>query len=360
MASTDKDLNLKLAVSALFRALGYTVFQEVDLCTYCYQPKYARKQVTDFDVLGVHIDADFDVALAVAECKSLEERAMENLLKLNGVKQFFAADKAYFVQKKIDLNAREIGRELGIWVLDERNLAKLMAGVGVAQKPHVDLEKLVYEARSKAMSRQKEDLSKITDYLRYDFWTLPEHRNIINLIRLSQQASKHLDAAIEAHVIWVHQVATNLALAIIRLTGEVARHNIDDLQDGVLTRILGGPRERRDREALFDTVAKLVPDSRLTALPPYLDALVEMVARFINASSSAARVVACLDHLTRRLLVPGVDDIYGNPEEVYGTRSLKLARDVLYFLTAQAGIGRELVETSLTDQTQPVEPSTPT
>ncbi|MFA4910040.1 MAG: hypothetical protein WC649_03205 [Desulfobacteria bacterium] len=158
---------------------------------------------------------------------------------------------------------------------------------------------------------------------------------------------------------FTHQVATNLALAIIRLTGEVACRNIDDLQDGVLTRILGGPRERRDREALFDTVAKLVPDSRLTALPPFLDPLVEMVARFINASSSAARVVACLDHLTRSLLVPSVNDIYGNPEEVYGTRSLKLARDVLYFLIAQSGIAKELVEISLTDERQPIEPSTP-
>jgi hypothetical protein len=39
-------------------------------------------------------------------------KAMENLLKLNGIKEFFSADKAYFVQKRIDLNAREVGREL--------------------------------------------------------------------------------------------------------------------------------------------------------------------------------------------------------------------------------------------------------
>jgi len=349
VASTDKDLSLKLRVSALFRALGYTVFQEVDLCTYCYQPKYTRKQITDFDVLGVNIESDFAVLIAVAECKSVEERAMENLLKLNGTKEFFSADKAYFIQKRIDINAREVGRELGIWVLDERNLSTLMAGAGVSDTQHVDLESKVYNAKAKALGKQKADLSKITDYLRYDFWTLPEHRNIINLLKLGQQASKLLKPNKSEHIAIAHQLATNLALAIIQLTGEVVRHNVDDLKDGTLTRMLGGPRERRDREAIFDSVAKVLPDSRLTAVPPFLDQLIEVIARFVNASSNASKIVACLDHLTRRTLIKEVDDVYGIPDQMYGVRTLKLSRDVIHFLTTQTEISKDLFEKSLHD-----------
>ncbi len=349
MASTDKDLGLKLSVSALLRALGYTVFQEVDLCTYSYQPKYSRRQVTDFDVVAVRIEADFAIQVAVAECKSVTEEAMKSLLKLNGVKEFFGADKAYFVQKGIDINAREIGRELGIWVLDETNLATLMAGVGVLPSPHVELEREIYEEKVKSMSRQKEDLAKLTDYLKYDFWTLPEHRNIINLVRLSQQAVPYLDPGKQAHVIWGHQMAANLALAVIRLTGQVVRHNIDDVQDGTLTRILGGPRDRRDREVTVDTITRYVPDIGLTVYPVFLAALTGMVARFVNAAFAASGVVGCLDHLTRRLLVPRVDQVYGGPVDAYGARTVKLARDVLHFLIAETGLPKELFEISLED-----------
>jgi len=349
VALSDSDLNLKLAVSALFRALGYTIFQEVNLCTYSYQPKYSRKQITDFDVLGVRVDADFDVEIAVAECKSVEVRAMENLLKLSGVKKLFNATKAYFVQKRIDINAREIGRELGIWVLDDQNLSTLMAGVETSEKPYVEMERTVYEARTESNSILKRDLSKLLDYLRYDYWTLPEHRNIINLIRLLDQGSKHLDPNTHAHSVGVHQVATNLALAILRLTGEIARHNIDDLREGTLTRLLGGARERRDREAVFDTVAKLIPNSNLSVSPPFLEGLTELVARFVNASASAASVVACLDHFTRRTLKAEVDKVYGEPEHVFGSRTVKLSRDIIHFMLEHCRIPKALFRNSMND-----------
>ena len=349
MASSDKDLHMKLCTSAILRALGYTVFQEVDLCTYSYQPKYTRKQITDFDVLGISIEGDFGFYVAVAECKSLEEQAMEHLLKLNGVKEYFRANKAYFVQRKIDINAREVGRELGIWVLDEHNLSTLMSSIGVSEKPHVELETQVYKAKVKVFSQKKPEIKKIIDYLRYDFWTLPEHRNIINIIRLLNQASQHLKPGDMPHVIIAHQTAVNLAVAIMQLIREVVRHNIDDIREGALTRILGGARERRDREALFDTVAKLIPDSRLTSTPPFQENLVEVIARFINAASDAVKVVHCLDHMTRRLLSADVDKIYGTPEFVHGSRALKLSRDILLFLAAECTIPKDLFQPSLVD-----------
>ncbi len=349
MASTDKDLSLKLQVSSLFRTMGYIVFQEVDLCTYSYQPKYTRKQITDFDVLGIQVEADFGMLVAVAECKSVEEKAMESLLKLKGVKDFFDADKAYFVQKRIDVNAREVGRQMGIWVLDEENLSTLMAAVGLSEGEYVELEKKVYAAKMDSLKKQKTELGKITDYLKYDFWTLPENRNIINLLRLSKNASKHLVANRKEHIALVHQLTTNLSLAIIRLAGEIVRHNINDLKEGTLTIMLGGPRERRDREAIFDNVAKALPGSRLSATPPFIDQLTEVIARFINSSVDASKVVACLDHLTRRILSKEVDDLYGKPDETYGIRSLKLSRDVIHFLLNETGLSKDLFESSLVD-----------
>ena len=352
MALTDNDLTLKLCVSLIFRQLGYTVFQEVDLCTYSYQPKYNRKQVTDFDVVGVKVEADFSTHIAVAECKSLEEKAMENLLKLNGVKDFFQANKAYFVQKKIDINAREIGRKLGIWVLDESNLSKLMNALDISDTSILENEKKVYEAKAKNSVNRKSNLSKLAEYLKYDYWTLPDHRNIINIIRLIRNSASKFNSENVSHVLLAHQLATSFALSVVRLASEIIKHNINEVKDGTLTLILGGPRERRDREVLFDTIAKIIPDSRLSLIPDFFDSLVELITRFINITYSSAKVIPCLDLLTRSYLVPEVSNIYGTPENTYGSRTLKLSRDILYFLVKQTGMPKTVYSHSLLEADQ--------
>jgi hypothetical protein len=329
--------------------MGYTVFQEVNLCTYSYQPKYTRKQVTDFDVLGVLVQSDFGISVAVAECKSVQDKAMENLLKLKGVKEFFHADKAYFVQNKIDLNAREVGRELGIWCLDRDNLNQMLSGMEVLEGPHLDIETKVYDAKTSAMTAEKEFFPRLVEYLRYDYWTLPEHRNIINLLRLLGSSAKDLKPSEGLHVALVHQVATQLGFAVVTLAGEIAKHDIGSVTEGVLTRILGGARERRDKEALFDTIAKVVTDNRLKYIPQFQPKLTELVARFLNASRAASNVVPCLDYLTRCTLLPEIRVVCGDPVRLYGDRTLKLARDVLHFVSSESGIDAALFSSSMKD-----------
>lgn len=353
MAINDNDLRLKFKVSALLRKMGYAVFQEVDLCIFSYQKKYSRKQVTDFDVLAVLLEPDFAFSIAIAECKNVEERAMEFLLKLNGLKSFFGAQKAYLVQSRLDVNAREVARELGIWCFDEENLDTLMSGIGVQEKPHVELECAVYMEKTKLIKEQKKDFPKPTKYLKYDFWTLPEHRNIINLMHQFQQISDKVDATKVSHAVLVHQMAVNLSVALAQLTGQIVRNNINNIEDGCKTRMLGGSRERRDREALFDTLAKALPDNGLTLSPEYLPKLAEVAARLINGAIAASKIIPCLDHFTRRILVPSYDTAFGSPLAIYGDRTVKLARDILYFILSNAKLPEAIFADSLSDNFPP-------
>src|SRR5208337_4836386 len=110
---------MKWKANVILRKQQNVVFNEVDLCTFSYQPKYSRKQITDLDVLGISCDPDLYFRYHVAECKSVAEKAMEYLLKLQGTMHFFTAQKAYFIQKRIDINAREVGKDMGIYCLDE-------------------------------------------------------------------------------------------------------------------------------------------------------------------------------------------------------------------------------------------------
>jgi hypothetical protein len=337
VASSDKDLNLKLKVSALWRRMEYVIFQEVDLCTFSYRPKYTRKQVTDFDVLGVHLEADFSSQIAVAECKSGDEQAMNFLLKLNGLRVFFNAYKAYLVQARIDSNAREVGRQTGVWCLDEANLETLLKGCGVEQA-HVQVEQSAYAKKLALAESQKKAFPKVVEYLKYDYWTLPDHRNLVNLMRLFSLMAKGVDPKSQADRVLVKQTAVNLALCISQITGDVLRHDVSDVPTGVLNRVLGGARERRDREALFDTISKLVPREKLSLTPDFYEPLTELVLRFVNAAREACSVINCLDGFVRHELEPTFDKVWGAPEQTHGERTVKLARDVYHFVSRTTGI----------------------
>jgi len=347
VASNDKDINYKLQVSAAFRKMGYTVFQEVDLSTFSYQPKYQRKQVSDFDVLGLHVEFDFGMTTAVAECKTIEDKAMEILLKLKGLKEFFSADKAYLIQKRIDVNAREVARDMGIWCLDDNNLMALLKGLDVRDEVDVAVERSIYLEKERMVKQLKNEHQKAHEYLRYDFWTLPAYRNIINLLRHATLLADKVDAAKPSDVILCHLLATNLAVSISKLTLDVMRFDNVDIETGVRNRIHGGTRERRDREALFDAFAKIVPNSGLSVEPIFLPGLCELVARFINASTSASQVIRCLDHLTRQRILTDYTKAVGGAEQVFSDRTVKLARDVLHFVSRESRLPLEIFKSSL-------------
>jgi hypothetical protein len=317
--------------------MSYVIFQEVDLCTFSYRPKYTRKQMTDFDVLAVHFEPDFAEQIAVAECKSSEEQAMNYLLKLNGLREFFDAYKAYLVQSRIDQNAREIGLQTGIWCLDDANLDTLLAGCGV-EDAHIEVEKTSYEKKVALGEQQKKTFPKSVEYLKYDFWTLPNYRNVVNLIRLFKLMAKGVDAQNESHRLLAKQMAVNLAVAVSQITADVLRHDANDVPMVVLNRLLGGARERRDREVLFDTIAKLIPEQKLSITPDFYEPLTEVVLRFVNAARDACKAINCLDHFVRQGLSDSFEHVWGSAEQNYGARTIKLANDVYHFIGRSTGV----------------------
>ncbi|MGO9246536.1 MAG: hypothetical protein ACLP0A_16180 [Verrucomicrobiia bacterium] len=293
--------------------------------------------MTDFDVLGVHFEPDFSCQIAVAECKSGDEQAMNFLLKLNGLRVFFNAYKAYLVQARIDSNAREVGRQTGIWCLDEANLEVLLRGCGV-EEAHIQIERSAYAKKVELAESQKKAFPKSVEYLKYDFWTLPDHRNLVNLMRLFSLMAKKVDPKNHSDRVLTRQMAVNLALSVSQITADVLRHDVSDVPTGLLNRVLGGARERRDREALFDTISKLVPKEKLSITPDFYEPLTELVLRFVNAAREACSVVNCLDHFVRQELAPDFDKVWGSPEQNYGERTVKLARDVYHFVSRTNGI----------------------
>ena len=133
----------------------------------------------------------------------------------------------------------------------------------------------------------------------------------------------------------------------MRVGAGIVRYNIDDLQETLLTMLLGGSRGRRDREVLFDTISKVVPDAGFSFVPEFLGQLAELSSRYLSAMATSYRVVACLDEMGRRIVLDGTH--LGRLTDLYHERTVKLARDALHFVTEVCGIPREVFASSLTD-----------
>jgi hypothetical protein len=235
---------------------------------------------------------------------------------------------------------------MGIWCLDERNLAALLKGLDVNDDIDVAVEREVYLEKERISKELKNEHKKAHEYLRYDFWTLPASRNIINLLRHANLLADKVILGKHNDIVLCHLIATNLAVAVTRLTLDVIRFDNTDIETGVRNRIHGGTRERRDREALFDAIAKLLPNENLSAEPAFLPGLCELVARFVNASRPASEAVRCLDHLTRQQVLPSYSKSAGEAS-IFGDRTLKLARDVLYFISREGHIPLEIYKQSI-------------
>ncbi len=336
-------------MNSLLRKQGYVVFNEIDLCTYSYQTKYSRKQITDLDVLGMKCDPDLNFNSVVTECKSREEKAMEYLLKLKGTMDFFHASKAYFVQKRIDINAREVGRDLNIFCLDENNLGSILASMGVRDPEFKLFEQNLYAEKVNALKTVKKDFQKAVDYLKYDFWTLPDNRNVINILKIIETNAKKLDPSVREHKILIYELCLLLTLALLRLAGEIIKLNSDNVPDGVKTLIMGGTRERRDREALFDEIRKVIKDDRLNPYPIYLQDLTELINRLILSLDNSHSCLKCMEYFVIQNCLDGAVGPWEKEKSALSEITIKLTRDILRFVMTRGGVPGELFAKQLVD-----------
>jgi len=100
LKSTDEDLPLKLRTSQLFRQLGFLPEIAAQITARSYQEKYAREQLSDYDVLGIKFEPDLQIRRIAAECKSGDRKALEELLKLKGIVAAFGIERGYFIKRK--------------------------------------------------------------------------------------------------------------------------------------------------------------------------------------------------------------------------------------------------------------------
>lgn len=340
MSSSDRDFSQAVLLASVLQRLGYYVDIKVPLHVASYVEKYQRIPASDIDVLGIHFDADFAHHLVVGECKSGESDALEELLKLEGVRGVVGAYKAYFVKTRIHSNAREVGRRLRVTCFETEQLTNYAAALGLDEARDISGAAAYYSARS-TLERELRKRAKVLHFATTDYWTRDYWENIHNLLYLLRPALAEVSAPMSQEAAFVTvRIASALGIAILKMCRDIFTSGIADLNRAVEIFLFGGPQERRRQERLADELKKAAPRSRAIPKdlnPPFTGDLVELVAYLLLSPADAVSTPAVFESSLRAVVNGGFN---GALFERHDDTAKKLMKDICQFTLSAAGIER--------------------
>jgi hypothetical protein len=329
--------------------MGFSTWIEVNFFAQSYSGKYSRNTVTDMDVLGVAFDGDLTRRAIGAECKSPDAKGAEDILKLLGALRLFHAARGYLVKKEIAENARDVAASEGVVCLNEDEAMTFLKSVEPDGDNRVDREREHYDAWHEAVARLKtrEAEAKTIRYLSHDYWTRQPWENIHNLLFLAQRGLvPSLEGNQPEQKALVVETARYFSVAILSFCNAVLATRLSAMERQVEIQLFGGPRARRERERLFDEIAKSAGAALFNGdplKPAYLAKLKETIAYCLMSPLEACKMSLCLERVLAEDYLR-VRDLYPvRFEEEFSNVTLKLAKDVTELLIGGTG-GRSTLE----------------
>jgi hypothetical protein len=319
----DADSSLKRVTAKWFWRMGCSTLLTVRLSTYETKPKGRIIELTDLDVLGIHVAHDFGVRFRTAECKSGKAGAKE-LFWLRGVSDFFGADEAYLVlgQEKLRSGAvRELAATLDLGAIVGSDFRVLLQTYPDSREDLQDLlfaEERIDEA-DRQLSNLGQSLANFNDYLRRMYWQLPPHRHL--QLGVAPGVSEHLP-------VYLHGGEAGLREATLRIQ---AAEEVQRKLEG---------EQRVDLAGAFN------------ALPPYYRDLLELVTRIGRRPRHCTPILRHLQVARSRALFADAPPMPDLMEAEYDPIAVKLVTDVIAFLVKASGVdphAREAIGTLLDD-----------
>lgn len=303
------DRKLKVATSALLRAMDAVTFIEIKVRTPTKRGQHHSTVVTDLDVLGVHTAPDLSVVRTVAECKSGSRDLVGDLYKLAGVVSSQRVDKALLVRTHIGAHVREVARSLSIWVADPEEIETLLK----QWVPDVAKELAAEENYIGKSIEFGTDVGKRhpaeTSFVLHDHWNVDDGRAIAGIVRAVGNIGNATVLELPDRAV----LAAGLLAVGVRLlsfAGQVMRLYAHDPGLGARLQLAGGMRQLKERDALAAIIRDALPGeqaSRVTGEPEYMRELAELAFRLFRAAPIASRCPSILERFTRWIVSDGTD-----------------------------------------------------
>ena len=342
-ANLNKDLHLKLLTRRLLESAGFFTALETNIYKPSYLKSFKHEQVSDIDVLGIRFDIDLRNTMVVVECKSGEDHSLDELLKLKGMMDYLNANYGYLVKTTISNNARELGSGLKISTFSHPEIAQLILSQenfngGLPKWLETETDNYIHE---KALLECASGLFPQTvKYLSRDLWNNPDHTNIHNIcVLLSKYQGTDVLHRREVRYLFL-QLVINISIFILKHCAYALAKSLSNATECLLELSFGGPKEKREREILFDKVNQLLAaegKQPSNFIPDYTNSIIDLSLMFLKTPSAAKDVPRCLDYYCKASIVSykglDINDINIH----FSNITLKLTKDILIMATKLGG-----------------------
>ena len=309
---TDMDFNQKLRIMRLLWTNGYLVRKNVPVVRYDFG-KRTDEMITDLDVLGIRFQFDFQVEKAIAYCTtSKKEKSKKLLFWLEGLKNHFDANKAYFVRSEIlESKYMDTAMKFDISPISESNLEKLEEIYSIDKDLFIgpfnnNCSKKEYEA----FKSLKDNENRVFYYLKVDFWVDKTYKKIVSLLHSLKIINQNSKIDNEKSFFLKMYCLSLLSLSIIEFSRPILFVKQNEREKQIKERILGGDlsyEKKRSIEGFYDFMkAEIikkynkkydVPKIGFVEqfYPPYTKYLVDLINRFCNKPKIAIYVPNLID-----------------------------------------------------------------
>ena len=341
--SLNKDLPLKYFTKLLFKSMGYYCELEINIFTQSFNQKYKKEQISDIDVLGIRIENDLSIDFIPVECKSGEDGALDELLKLKGLMEYLNSHKGYLIKSKIANNAREMGEKINVSTIDQNEIRQLLNNIGllnISDNKWVDTQLNNY-LREKYICERAINFNRTLEYLRNEYWINKNFRNIHNIIFLSTSQKDSSVYSTDEGRYTLIQLCKHLSISLLILGSYIIHKNFSNPVDKVKEYMFGGAREKREREVLFDKVNQILAGYGKTSQKfesDYIEHITEVCIRLISSPNYAKEIPACFDYYLNAYILKNDGYEKDKIPNVFTSITLKLAKDILVFLCKQGNI----------------------
>ncbi len=347
---SEADLPLKANMRRLFWSMGCSTVLDVKLRAYVTGDKRGPgwQEYTDLDVLGVGFSPTGQMHLTLADCKTIKRSAIERMFWVRGVADYFAADDAYLVRSHaVPAAARALSARIGVGVLDPDDYQALASTF----PPELDYEgPLACLFDLDSIQRQTHNttgldgrLAGLIDFIRYDYWIYEPYRNLAQVVAHLKDSVARLDPTNPHHLSLFFETAWLYAYTLAQATHHVRASRMADIPTAAETYIAGGELAVREKAQLAELLHEVgfTSDPRAAVLPPYVNALVELITRLLVRPAEFADVLRYAEYLATATVVGESSTVGAAFGSAVRPVAAKLLADVCGFLVTAAGLRPE-------------------
>lgn len=235
-------------------------------------------------MLGIGFTPAGQLHTTFADCRSTQRRVLERMFWVRGVADFVGANDAYLVRAHaVPAGARTLSARLGIGVLTPDDLAAMENVFPTVLNLDAEPLSCLFDtvkvgAHLDANGDAERKLSRLVDYLDFDFWVFDPYRNLTQLVAHLSDAVATLDPANRRHRTLFYDCAWHYALSVMRAIAFVRSTRMADVPAAVRIYTGGGELALCEKAGLANMLQRNGwPADNDIVYPPYIDQLIELV-----------------------------------------------------------------------------------